>query len=371
MRSSSRVPQLLFLAFAIALSVQPAPAQTGRLPAATRAKVDDAVARFMARTSAPGVAVAVVLDGEFTWAAGYGLADLENQVPVTPATLFRLASVSKPITAVAAMELWEQGKVDLDAPIQKYCPAFPDKGAPITTRELLGHLGGIRHYRDGKEGDAEVNNTIHFGDPIAGGLSFFKDDPLVYPPGTHFRYSTQGYTLVGCAVAAAAGEPYADFVRQRVFAPAGMTETQVDDRFAVIPHRTRFYQKDPSGKVINAEFLDSSYKIPGGGWLSSASDMARFEVALLAGTLVKPATLALMSTPLKPFDGFHSYGLGFFADKLDGLDTISHSGGQQGTSTDILLIPGRRAGIVVLINIEHEGASDLAVELGKIVLASQ
>jgi CubicO group peptidase (beta-lactamase class C family) len=372
MHASKRRFRRIFAPVLFALFALQAVAQTGKLPPATRAKIDDAVSHFMAASSAPGVAVAVVEDGEFTFAAGYGMADLENQVPVTPETLFRLASVSKPITAVAALQLWEQGKLDLDSPVQKYCPAFPDKGAVITTRELLGHLGGIRHYREGKAGEAEVNSTTHFADPIAGGLSFFQNDPLVHAPGTHFSYSTQGYTLVGCAIAAAAAAPYTDYVRQHVFTPAGMASTQVDDRFALIQRRTRFYSKDASGKVVNSDFLDSSYKIPGGGWLSSAADMARFEVALLTGSLVKPSTFDLMTTPLKPSDGSKdTYGLGLGVRTLDGEKMVAHGGGQQGTSTYILILPARRSGIVVLVNMDEVGADDLAQELAKIVLAAK
>jgi len=121
---------------------------------------------------------------------GFGMADLENGVPVTPQTSFRLASVSKPITATAVMELWERHQLDLDAPVQKYCPAFPKKEFPSSTRQLLGHLGGIRHYRSGSDDDPELGNTKHFDDPIAGGLQFFANDPLVAKPGPEFHYST-------------------------------------------------------------------------------------------------------------------------------------------------------------------------------------
>src|SRR5262249_51825473 len=156
-----------------------------------------------------------------------------------------------------------------------------------TTRQLLGHLGGIRYYHvpeipySVSEADPEVGNTRHFDDGITGGLGFFANDPLVAPPGTHFNYSTQGYTLVGCAIEGASGKKYADSVRESVLTRAGMVHTRPDDRFAIIPSRTRFYSKDKSGGVMNAEFLDSSYKMPGGGWLSSASDLARFEAAIL------------------------------------------------------------------------------------------
>ncbi len=167
----------------------------------------------------------------------------------------------------------------------------------------------------------------------------------------------------------ATGAKYTDFMRQNVFAPAGMLHTQADDRFAIIPYRTRFYEKTDSGAVRNADFLDSSYKIPGGGWLSSAEDMARFEVAILNDKLVRRATRDRMWTPLKPSDGTKdSYGLGWGAIEEDGLAAFGHTGGQQGTSTAFLVAPGSRAGVVVLANMENVGAMDLGKEVLKILL---
>ena len=224
------------------------------------------------------------------WSAGFGMADLENFVPATSETLYRLGSISKPITSTAAMQLWERGKLDLDSPVQRYCPAFPQKQWPITTLELLGHLGGIRHYNSESQDDPEIGNTHYFENGIEAGLKFFANDPLVAQPATHFHYSTQGYTLVGCAIEGASGEKYADYVRENILAPAGMLQTRADDRLAIIPFRTRFYSKDKSGAVVNADFLDSSYKVPGGGWLFSAQDMARFEGAILANRVIKRAT---------------------------------------------------------------------------------
>ncbi len=185
------------------LAASCAVAQTGKLPADKQAKIENGISKFMAASKAPGISAAVVQDGEFLWSAGFGMADLENSVSATSETLYRLGSISKPITATAAMELWERGKLDVDSPVQKYCPAFPPKSWPITTRELLGHLGGIRYYHvpetpySKSQSDPEVGNTRHFENGIEGGLKFFADDPLVAQPGTHFNYSTQGYTLVG------------------------------------------------------------------------------------------------------------------------------------------------------------------------------
>lgn len=345
-----------------------ATAQQHKLSLGKQAQIEAAVAKFMATTHAPGVSVSVVENGEYEWASGFGLADIENNVPASEHTLYRLGSISKPLTAVGALQLWERGNIDLDAPVQKYCPAFPEKQKPITMREVMGHLGGIRHYKEGPD-DLEGGNTKHFDHPIQAGLDFFKNDPLVADPGTHFHYSTQGYTLVGCVMEGASGTKYLDFMRQNVLVPAGMDHTQVDDRLAIIPFRTRFYHKSDSGTVENADFLDSSYKIPGGGWISSAEDMAKFEVALLNDKLVKPSTRDLMWTPLKPSDGSEdNYGLGWGVGKEPGLKVVGHSGGQQGTSTDFQIAPEQRIGVVVLTNMDDLDPAKLATEILHILL---
>lgn len=242
---------------------------------------------------------------------GFGMADLGNFVPATPQTLYRLASTSKSLTPTTAMQLWERGKLDLDAPVQKYCPAIPQKPWPITSRQLLGLRGEIRHYESDSQDDPEGGITRHFDDPIEAGLNFFANDPLVAKPGTKFSYSTQGFTVIGCVIGEASGEKCVDVVRKNVLGTSGMTRTQVDDRFAIIPQRTRFYHQDKSGLVVNAELLDSSYKIPGGGWLLSADDRARFEVAILHDVLLRRATRDVMWTPRRLADGSPSeYALG-------------------------------------------------------------
>src|SRR6202142_666755 len=234
----------------------------------------------------------------------------------------------------------------------------------------MGHLGGIRHYKEVPD-DPEGNNTKHFDNPIAAGLAFVKNDPLVAEPGTHFHYSTQGYTLVGCVMEGASGTKYVDFVQQNVLVPAGMGHTQTDDRFAIIPYRTRFYRKTDAGTVRNADFLDSSYKIPGGGWLSSAEDIARFEVAILNEKLIKRSTRDLMWTPLKPSDGSKdAFGLGWETGDKAGISFVGNIGGQQGTSTAFYIVPASRAGVVVLSNLQDVSSGDLAVEILKIVLGT-
>jgi CubicO group peptidase (beta-lactamase class C family) len=158
-------------------------------------------------------------------------------------------------------------------------------------------------------------------------------------------------------------------VKENVFRPAGMQQTQADDFFAVIPHRTRWYHKDKAGAVRNAGVLDSSYKIPGGGLISSADDMARFEAAILADKLLQRPTRDLMWTSLKTADDkMTGYGLGWgLVDKF-GLHILAHTGGQQGTSTAFAVVPERRAGVVVLANMDNVDPGSLADEILKIVL---
>lgn len=333
-----------------------------------RAQVEKVASSFMAANSVPGISIAVVQDGALVWSQGFGMADLENFVPATATTLFRLGSISKPITATAILQLSEHGKLDLDADVQKYCPAFPKKEWPITTRELLGHLGGIRHYNADGKGDIPEDSAKHFAN-MEESLQIFAGDALVAKPGTKFHYSTYGYTVLGCVLEGAASEKYVDYVKENVFEPAGMGETQADNFFAIVPHRSRWYHKDKSGVVQNAGVLDSSYKIPGGGLISSADDMARFEMAIMANKLLKPATREVMWTAQKAADGSQNgYALGWGTQKKYGLALVEHTGGQQGTSTSMILVPERRAGIVVLANIDGVDSAALSMDILKIAL---
>jgi CubicO group peptidase (beta-lactamase class C family) len=344
------------------------PAQQKSLSSQKRVEIEKAISSFMSENSVPGIGAAAVLDGEPIWSAGFGMSDLEDSAPATSSTLFRLGSISKSITATAILQIWERGKLDLDAPVQKYCPAFPQKEWAITSRQLLAHLGGIRHYNPDGKGDIPGDSARHFS-TMADSLQIFAADPLVAKPGTKFNYSTYGYTLLGCVLEGAASEEYMDYVRKNIFQPARMAQTRDDDFFAVIPHRTRWYHKDKSSLIHNAGVLDSSYKIPGGGLISSADDMANFEAAILADKLVQRPTRDLMWMILQPTEGQPShYALGWFVTDKFGVHTLGHTGGQQGTDTAFLIVPERRAGVVVLANLDSINTNALAEEILRIVL---
>jgi serine beta-lactamase-like protein LACTB, mitochondrial len=369
LRKAAYRTSLVALLCIVSLTVTfPLRAQSKGLAAEKRVRIEKAVSSFMAGNSVPGISVAVLEDGDLAWSGGFGMADLENFVPATSTTLFRLASISKTITATAIMQLSERGKLDLDAEVQKYCPAFPRKEWPITTRELLGHLGGIRHYNPDGKGDIPDDSARHFAS-MAEALSVFSADPLIAKPGAKFNYSTYGYTVIGCVLEGASSEKYVNFVEENIFGPAGMADTRADDPFAVIQRRSRWYHKNQAGLVQNAGVLDSSYKIPGGGLISSADDMARFEIAVMGDKLLKPATREIMWTPQKAADGSQNgYALGWGTQKKYGLRLVEHTGSQQGTSTSFVLVPERRAGVVVLANMDGVNAAALSSEILKIIL---
>jgi CubicO group peptidase (beta-lactamase class C family) len=358
----------LFSALFIVLSSVPAHAQDNSFPPQRRTQIEKAVSAFMTANSVPGISIAIVQNGQPAWSAGFGMADVEDSAPATSSTLYRLGSISKSITAVAILQLYERGKLDLDAPVQNYCPAFPQKDSPITSRQLLGHLSGIRHYNNDGKGDVPDDSARHFAS-MEESLQLFASDPLLSKPGTQFHYSTYGYTLLGCVLEGAASQKYVDFVTENVFRPAAMEHTQPDDYFAIVPHRTRWYHRDKTGAVRNAGVLDSSYKIPGGGLISSADDMANFETAILADKLLKRRTRDLMWAVVEPTEAKPShYALGWFVTDKFGIHTAGHSGGQQGTDTDFVLAPDRRTGVVVLANMDSVNTSALADSILQIIL---
>lgn len=334
------------------------------VPARAGQALDAAITTEQARLKAPAVSVAVMEKGKIVYARTFGSADVENGVAATPDTRFRTASVAKTMTATAVLQLHERGVLDLDAPIQTYCPAFPQKPWPVTARQLLGHLAGVRHYT--KPG--ESSGTQHFF-TVAESLKLFANDPLLFEPGTKYSYSTYGFSVLGCAIEGASKMSYGDYMRTRVFEPAGMLHTSLDDVYLVIPHRARGYflldqasfdQLPAAGKAIasvgnvyNAPLHDTSMKMPGGGLLSTPTDLMMFANALFDGTLLKPETLTLMWTSQKTADGKPTeYGYGWGIGSNPGRQIVSHSGNQAGASSLFIVDVTNRLALAVMTNLE-------------------
>jgi CubicO group peptidase (beta-lactamase class C family) len=310
----------------------------------------------------PGLSVAV-MKGDFLWSKGFGWADVENRVPASAESSYRMASVTKPMTAVAVLELVEQGKIDLDAEVQKYVPDFPRKNYPITVRQLLAHQGGISHYKD-------YDVEGHFKDPknTREALAVFKDFDLIAEPGTRYSYSSYGYNLLGAVIEGASGKPYGDFMREFVWKPLGMEATRMDDPRAVIPNRVRGYTLE-NGKLRNSEYVDISSRFAAGGTRSTVLDLIRFVQELEAGKVLDAKTRELMWTDVITRDGTAPrYALGWGVVPAAGRFEVSHGGSQQETRTHLLYIPRAQFAIALASNFEDANLNAFAERLALLFL---
>lgn len=277
----------------------------------------------------PGGQIAVALDGRLIWSAAFGYADAAGHVPVTRTTQFRIGSVSKPLTAAGLALLVQAGKLDLDAPVQRYVPDFPVKRWPITTRELAGHTAGIRHYL----GDEFLLNR-HFAS-VHDGLAIFSGDSLLFEPGTRWSYSSYGFNLVSAVIEGASGENFLAYMGRQVLRPLGLTHTAPGRADSVLADLTHFYDRDSGGVIVPSPAVDLSYKWAGGGFVSTAEDLVRFGSALLRPGFLKAQTLDLLFTSQRTRDGQPTgYGLGWFiqTDSL-GHRWAFHGGGAVGGTT--------------------------------------
>jgi serine beta-lactamase-like protein LACTB len=327
----------------------PRPAVAGQPLAYTAAIAADRafILDTMRVLGAPGASVTVMKDGVVVWSEGFGWADIEEQVPVTPLTRFRIGSVSKSLTSIGLGLLVQEGKIDLDSPVQRYVPSFPAKQAPVTLRELAGHTSGIRHYRGN-----EMLIQRHYA-TVTQSLDIFRDDTLLFTPGTRFSYSSYGFNLLSAAMERAAGEPFVQFMSRRVFDALGLRHTVAEYADSLIPFRAHFYTPADSGNgIINAPFVDNSYKWAGGGFLSTTEDLARAAQLLLEGAVLKPETRQLLWTSQRTTDGKETgYGMGWFVDRDSaGRRRVFHSGGSVGGTAYLLIYPDQKLVIALLVN---------------------
>jgi CubicO group peptidase (beta-lactamase class C family) len=329
------------------------------------------VSSFMTEQRAPGFSIAIVTQGRLAWSNGYGLADLENHVKAADSTAYRCASIGKTMTASAAMELVEAGQLDLGADVRTYCSAFPAKRWSVTPLDLLRHTSGIRHY-GGPRDDEEQYSTIHYR-TVADALAPFKEDSLLFQPGTRYLYSTYGFDMLGCVIEGAAKTPFLDYMRTRVWEPAGMKATRDDDPSAIVPNRASGYTR-LGGVLQRARIADVSNRLPAGGYLTTVLDLAKFIEAMLADRLLKAETFQRMITPTRlPSGEIVSYGLGWGveAEPWQGDSYVFHGGSSPGASGMLVLMPRHRFGVIFLTNLEDipsEARANLAEDITRLVL---
>ena len=290
--------------------------------AAGNAAVDAYVRAQMDRLYVPGLSLAVVKDGNVVYEHSYGLANVELSVPVTSDTVFQIQSITKTFTASAIMMLVEEGKLSLDDPIGKHLEGTPDTWKSITIRHLLSHTSGIKDFIN------EPTASLRLDVSEQEVLEATAPRELNFAPGERYLYCNTGYHLLAMVVRKVTGKSYGDFLAERIFKPLGMTRTRVQDLSEVIPGRAAGYNWE-DGKLTNGEYVAQSIlSYGGGGVLSTALDMAKWDAALRTEKLLKKATLEQMWTPMTLNDGKKStYGLGWGTGSLAGHRYLQHSGG--------------------------------------------
>ncbi|XP_061450717.1 serine beta-lactamase-like protein LACTB, mitochondrial [Rhineura floridana] len=387
----------------------------------------DLLQRVKDEVGAPGIVIGVSVDGKEVWSEGMGYADVENRVLCKPETVLRIASISKSLTMVAVAKLWEEGRLDLDAPVQKYVPEFPEKEyegkkVTITTRLLTSHLSGIRHYEKDiskvKEEKEKANRALKAAkdtkksdqreskdkgsektdspkakpehenkhsksgkkktefehqeyylkekiDNVIDSLDIFKNDPLFFKPGSQFLYSTHGFTLLSAVVERASGQKFTDYML-KIFRDLDMLTTRLDDNEPLIYNRSRYYIHNRKGHLVNAPYVDNSYKWAGGGFVSTVGDLLKFGNAMLYGYqlgqlknhatrllpgYLKPGTIAMMWTAVPNTEASWykdgTYGMAWFI--VENKQEYGfcrrqqrytfHTGGAVGASSVLLILP--------------------------------
>lgn len=334
------------------------------------AAIDSLVTAWVEANDVVGLQVAIGMDDDVAWTGSYGMADIEQGIPLSDDARLRTASISKWMTATAALRLVELGQLDLDAPVQDYCRAYPEKEWPLTTRDLLTHRGGVRHYYGANGEDPqtpeerrELNRKqqearrwmgVRYDNTVAP-IARFADDPLLFEPGTDFQYTSFGYRLVGCVLRGAAGTSYNEIMQTHVFDPAGMSLTRNDDAHVIIPGRARGYVRSPGGELRRSAFRDVSENLPAGGHVSTASDLVRFALAWNSGQLITDASKAAqIEAPAGAVqENYYGFGLSIATvDDLGGKPVRFHSGSQNETRTWLVLRPDAGIAISTLSNDE-------------------
>lgn len=317
---------------------------------------------LLLKDNLPGVSVAVARNGEIVWTEGFGWADVEDRRPVTPQTQFRLGSVSKTLTAAALALLLERGRIDLDAPVQTYVPAYPRKPWPVTTRQLMGDIAGVHRIR----GDDNDNPPGGQCASLDEALATFADEPLLFEPGTRYRFSTYGWILLSMVVETAAGEPLPRFMTREILEPLGMVSTVLDDD-VVVPDVTSFYIPRANMRtklgVRKRARIHNSCLAGAGAFFSTPSDLARFGSAMLKPGLLKAETLALLQTPLRLASGISTdFALGWKIERVQmaGVPArmVAHRATPNGGTVALLIFPDQGVVVALASNISPAEAVD-------------
>lgn len=349
----------LLLALLTCSSASPAGAQESTTPERQAQQLLEAA---IAQGQSAGMAAGYASQTDRLWIGYQGYADVDASLEVDASTLLRPASIAKPMTAIAIMQLVEQGKVSLDVPVTSYLPSFPiNGGEAITLRHLLGHSSGIKEYKSKKE----ARGTKEYA-TLAEAMEVFQDRPLAFEPGSKFGYTSYGYLVAGWVLEQVTGMSYEAYMQQHIWEPAGMKHTGVEEFEEVLPGASKLYFLKGKGEKARPKSMkrtNLSNRVPGGGLYTTVEDILKFGQAVLNHRLVNAETLKQMweNTGLKTWG--NPYGLGWY---LYGENPVhgpvyGHSGAQAGSSAQLMILP--QAGLVTCVLSNTAGANRAVSEI--------
>lgn len=296
-----------------------------------------------------GVAAGIYKNGKQRWLGSSGFIDRENNIIANDSMKHRIASIAKPMTAIAILQLYEQNKLSLNDPIQKYLPYFPQKEeGEITIEHLLHHTSGLKGYLS----ENESFSTIHY-ENLKEAIATFMDRSLLFKPGSEYSYTTYGYVILGAIVEKASGETFRDYMKENIWDIAGMRNTDIEVFGSNYENKSKLYKLDANGNLVPDMVTDLSLKVPGGGFYSTIDDLLKFGNAILEHKLIQASTFDLMIKDSGAKKRGNPYAMGWFLygdkDSPTGL-TIGHSGSQAGTSTQFMIYLDKKVVVVVLSN---------------------
>lgn len=343
--------------FLIAFQSSPAQVSPASHYPLLKSKADSLLQQGITFGEVVGWTAGIYAEGDIRWEGGAGYRDREKRLPATPQMIHRTASIAKPMTAIAILQLVEQGKVDLDEPIQTYVPEFPEKAeGTITVRHLLTHTSGINAYKNRRD----MVSFKEYGSHLQA-MEKFKDRDLVGEPGKVYQYTTYGYVVLGAILEKVSGMEYAAYMKQYVWEPAGMLHTSPEKHKVEVQHKSQLY-KLKNGKLKDDLPTNISVKVAGGGLQTTVGDLLRFGEAVIAHKLIKAETLHMMlqNPAIRPQEAGNPYGMGWFLYDTDPENRlIGHSGAQAGTSTQLLIMPDQGIVVACLSNTRNSHSGTL------------
>jgi CubicO group peptidase (beta-lactamase class C family) len=317
----------------------------------------DAVASSAYPASEPGAAVLVTKDGAVLLRKGYGLADLEQGIPIQPDMVFRIGSVTKQFTAAAILLLEQEGKLSVEDDLRKHLPDYPTSGRVITIEHLLTHTSGIRSYTDMEDFGEHAREDMGVDEVIA----LFENEPLGFEPGEKYAYNNSGYFLLGAIVEKVSGKTYEAFLREKIFEPLGMSQTYYGSTSRIIPKRAQGYD-GVNAEFQNAEYLSMTLPYAAGSLLSTVDDLAKWDRALYGSELLSRESLEKWWKPFALASGASTYyGYGWSISSYQNRTVVSHGGGINGFTCHLLRIPEDRVFVAVLTNRNDEKSNPALV----------